>query len=310
MDLLKRILIASLNLGYYLLLILYALFATICLITSPLNYYEIQDLKKQNSEIYSAIAVYYSQTLNLQGYNQSTLLDLSRAMIQTNNDSIQRDTQLMNIVSKINQNHSDTFLDLVKKPSYEYLKAITVTIRQQIKGGNMSWVGTGVILKETDDFTYIVTNNHVCDNTEDFVCMVYDNDIDYPIEIVKKNTVGYDVQLVKITGKIPNKRPVKGIADIKQQDKVYMVGNNLGRGYFYSEGVIAGFDAKNDMALIAALPTGPGNSGAGIIDVNGNLVALVYAGSIVSDITLDLTHAICVNSEILRLFLDGYITKD
>jgi S1-C subfamily serine protease len=80
----------------------------------------------------------------------------------------------------------------------------------------------------------------------------------------------------------------------------------------YADGVVAGFnqlEKTND--LIVAAPTGPGNSGSGVIDSDGYLVGLLYAGSIVPHseifLTLDLTHSFCVNSTVLKEFLKGYL---
>ncbi|RLG10709.1 hypothetical protein DRN73_07120, partial [Candidatus Pacearchaeota archaeon] len=57
------------------------------------------------------------------------------------------------------------------RPSYEYLKSVTVVIKgvgfKKIKGGSsvsyrqQKWLGTGVIIKKSSTVTYILTNTHV-----------------------------------------------------------------------------------------------------------------------------------------------------
>ena len=66
--------------------------------------------------------------------------------------------------NKLLEEKVDQKLDKVEdnKPSFEYLKSVTVRILNVIdeESGQAS-VGTGSIIKVTEDYTYILTNKHV-----------------------------------------------------------------------------------------------------------------------------------------------------
>lgn len=65
-------------------------------------------------------------------------------------------------------------------------------------------------------------------------------------------------------------------------DPVFHVGNPLGERWFYSAGYIATLrqhaQAADDAAMTVSIPGGPGSSGGGIFDTNGDIVGIVHAG--------------------------------
>jgi len=214
----------------------------------------------------------------------------------------------------------DVLMSEVNKPKYDYLKSITVVlIEQNINDKTRGSMGTGVIIKVSADETYIVTNNHVCDWAEDAVCYVKDGTSQYPISSVKKNSLGDDIQVVKFSGKIEGKQAVIGLKESAIQDRVFMVGHNLGNPFLYAEGTIAGYQRKTDY-LVVGMPSGPGNSGSGIITKDGYLTGLLFAGQVLPVIALselgesievplgamDTSHGLCVNFKVLNLFLSEY----
>lgn len=226
--------------------------------------------------------------------------ELAQTLLGVDQDSKKRDTAILNAVARE-----------LHRPEYAELKSHTVMIvAEEKENPEHGSLGTGVVIKETAENTFIVTNKHVCEDTDKYRCYVFDTDTkaEYNVSIVKRNTK-HDVQIVKVDGSIPGKVPVKGIRTVQQQDKIYIVGHYLGNSFFYAEGVVAGF-ARETGDLIVAAPTGPGNSGSGIITQDGYLTGLLYAGNVVGEfpyMTLDLTHSMCVNSEVLQLFLAGYL---
>ena len=194
-----------------------------------------------------------------------------------------------------------------KRPSYEYMKSITTVNIAHALNAKEYFIGTGVIVKITKNFTYILTNRHVVEGCpKDYECIILTDDDIYPVEVVKISVNDYDLALIRVEGTIPTKRAVRGIAEVTYQDKVFMVGNGTGGYYLYSEGTVAGYDENSDNILIVGMPSSPGNSGSAILNQNGELVGLLYAGQIVGEspfYTLDLTHGLCVNSKVLKLFL-------
>lgn len=269
-------------------------------------------------ELYDAQATMYDGIVKLYAAQTYVVLGLKENMDTAKEEAIKNRDELAQVILGVDESskaRDSAVLSAVarelKKPEYAELKSHTVMIVSQEKADpEHGSLGTGVVIKITEDTTFIVTNKHVCEGDDAHRCYVYDLDTkeEYDVSIVKRNSQ-HDVQIVKVSGNIPGKVSVKGIRDVKPQDKIYIVGHYLGNGFFYSEGVVAGFDRQSG-DLVTAAPAGPGNSGSGIITQDGYLTGLLYAGRIVGEfpfMTFDLTHSLCINSEVLRLFLAGYI---
>lgn len=197
--------------------------------------------------------------------------------------------------------------DSLSKPTYQYLKSITVFIvNREVGEEDKSWLGTGVIVKITDNATYILTNRHVCNDDLGHQCTVHEKDAVYTATVVKVSKSEFDMSLLKVDAVIPNKEAVKGIAVGSIQEPVYMVGHNQARPFVYAEGVIAGYDFQNNKSLLVDISAAPGNSGSGIINKKGELVGLLWGGTVTGEepyIAPDLTHALCVDARVLKLFL-------
>ncbi len=241
-------------------------------------------------------------------------IDYVETVIKVNKSTADADLALKDVIvdSVIKQVNEifDNINEAIKKPSYDYLKNITVFIQAiNVKKG-YGWVGTGIIVKETADFTYILTNNHVSDGCEsENKCSVREDNTIYNIEVVKRS-LNNDMVLIRVSGKITGKEVVKGFSTVKPQDRVFLVGHNLGRPFFYSEGTVSGYDVNLEADLVVGLPAGPGNSGSGVVNKDGEIVGLLYAVNITGNFpyqTMDLTHALCVNSDNIQEFLKEII---
>jgi S1-C subfamily serine protease len=206
----------------------------------------------------------------------------------------------------------------LQKPSYEYLKNITVRIEAKeviadADGHHHGWLGTGAILAITKDYTYILTNRHVVaqfgDGTHNYYVKYEDNK--YPFDVLKiSKNEAVDLALVRIKGSIPGKVAVIGFADSKPQDPIFSVGENLGRLSIYAEGTVSGFDATSNDELVVGMPSAPGDSGSPIINKDGKLIGLLYAGSIIDQEgirMMDTTHGLCVPIKSILLFLAGNV---
>ena len=225
------------------------------------------------------------------------------------------------IVDGVNQ-VVDSVNYTLQKPSYNYLRSITVKIiakahldSTDYAKGEKGWMGTGVIIGIDKDYTYILTNRHVMGEWGTYTHSYYvkEGDDKYTLEAIKiSKDENVDLALVRIKGTIPGKIAVIGFSDVNVQDAVYMVGMDLGRPFFYSEGTVAGFDPESNDELVVGMPVGPGNSGSGVIDKDGKLVGLLYAGSIIDQEgidQMDIAHGLCVPIKAIRLFLAGYIEE-
>ena len=278
---------------------------------------DISILQNQNLEAYDINAEIYSQLI--------TAINIVVAYAQEiNNTSVDRDITLVNFLQDLDNKikaadeaslNRDKIIathieQAEQKPAYDYIKSMTVyLIEQMVDDDTKGSIGTGTVIKVTDNETFILTNNHVCDWAENSICYVYQNKIKYQITSVKKSEVDHDMQVVKTSVLVPGKQAVKGIKDVVAQDKVYMTGNNNGNPFMYSEGTVSGF-MRGTGDLLVGMPSGPGNSGSGIFTQDGYLAGLLYAGQMFDSYpfgaAIDTSHGICVRSEVLRLFLAEY----
>ena len=199
------------------------------------------------------------------------------------------------------------------KPTYTYLKSMSVRIECQ--NFFLEWIGTGIIIKITDDFTYILTNKHVAPKgigQIGYLNNVVIDEKEYTFEIIK-NDEKYDLSLIRIVGYIPNKRAIKGIKTASIQDNIYSVGEYRGLKNIYTQGTLSGYyiDSENNNSLIGNIPCAGGCSGSGVFDKDGYLVALIYAGfikEIAKDIfQFDNSKSILIPSYTIKAFLEGVI---
>jgi S1-C subfamily serine protease len=210
---------------------------------------------------------------------------------------------------------------ITEKPSYDYLKSVTVEIsgkaspefileetkKMQLDNVGIRWGGTGIVILKTKAYTYILTNAHVAGRgMEDVELQVKDGDCYVPAKLVKMSSKN-DLAVLQIEGDLPEKRQIKGYSTTKPQDAVYVVGHHLGRAYTYGEGVMAGYENKN---IIIQVPVLWGNSGSGVFNKNGKLVGLVFSISI-RQIgmfpVIDMAHGIAVKIDDIKDFIDEYV---
>lgn len=198
-------------------------------------------------------------------------------------------------------------------PTYDYLKSVTVFISGctstciDLGYGAVKceesrcWSGTGIVVRVSERYTYILTNAHVAGkNKENISLFIRNGDKQIPAEIVKYHN-NLDLAVLKVKGTLENKKEIKGVAIAKPQDALYLVGHHLGRKYLYGEGVFSGYDG---VYTIIQIPCAFGNSGSGVFDVNGKLVAVVFAINSVNYFSYDTSHAVCVDGASVALFLE------
>jgi len=208
------------------------------------------------------------------------------------------------------------------KPSYETLKSRTVFIRGCTKENpeelslllpvikddenGFCWGGTGVVIKITEDETYILSNAHVIgrNTVKPTIFIENTNESDrIQAEIIKYHPYD-DLAVVKIRGHLKDKTALTKITSIKIQDPIYIVGHPLAVRFIYTEGVMAGYV---DSSLLIQAPCIYGNSGSGLWDKDGNLVGLVYALQMFNGFLgipmPQITHAVAVNDIAIQQFL-------
>lgn len=281
---------------------------------------DVKVLKAQNNELYQNQVNVYNAMIQAQAASLIIDEQLVEGLAKAKADTVASNNEIMKILYQIDQNSLARDEAIIKgvttelqRPTYKYLRSVTVFIEAVSKVDQKhGWIGTGVIVKTISNTTYILTNRHVMDNDlEHYDYYVFEGQEKYPLINIKlSKDEKVDLSLNKVESIIPGKQAVTGISDIQPQERVYMVGQNLGRPFLYGEGFVAGFDPSENFELVIGVPSGPGNSGSGVINKDGKLVGLLYAGSIIQEgllYTMDTAHGLCINSQILRLFLAGYL---
>jgi len=211
------------------------------------------------------------------------------------------------------------YLD-VKRPSYDYLKSVTVYMVHLMEDINQSNANagraTGIIVSIQNNVAYILTNHHVCESDNDNCYMSLSGDVKksdlIKLEYVKtgdwKN--GHDLELWRVDSVLlKDKTQIKGLSSIGIAERVYSVGNYLGFPYIYTEGTVAGYDPGGQLFN---MPCVFGCSGSGIFNSDGLMVAVLYAGhgiptsiSVIS--SFDTSKVIAVDYYNVRAFLKGVI---
>lgn len=184
-------------------------------------------------------------------------------------------------------------------------------------GGTLTGAGSGVMIA-TDDRggTYIVTNNHVVEgNVSSIVVRTARG------EQLSATLVGTDwrsdiaVLRVEKTG-LPTAKWLDGSVSLKLGQSVIAIGNPLGMlGGSVSRGIISGMERTITvegvpMTLLqidAAI--NPGNSGGGLFDMCGQLVGIVNAKTVATNIegigfAIPADHAAAIVTELIE---NGYV---
>lgn len=236
------------------------------------------------------------ENFELVNKNVEALLELL-ARVDTN--SLGRDTQIVDV---INEAH--------KKPTYDYLRAMTVyLVRPNPLLPGKGIAGTGVVVRIDNEYTYILTNEHVCSGAEDQGCVVlseYEGAEDYELEPYKATSTDHDMAILRYKGQIPDKLAIRGVTHAEPQDEIYLVGHHMGRPFMYGQGVMAGYDQKDQVIQI---PVFQGNSGSGVFNKHAQLVGLVWGGKGINAIQVDWAHGQVVPGAVLKMFLGDLVDE-
>lgn len=178
--------------------------------------------------------------------------------------------------------------------------------------------GSGVIFKKDEEYMYILTNNHVIEDSNELLVEIQ------PDEFVTAEIIGSDALSDLAVMAIENKSEYSGIKPIEFGDsdalkpgqKVIAIGNPLGYNKTVTVGVISALerevDSNNEFHLIQTdAAINPGNSGGALVDSRGKLIGINTAK--ISDTAVEgIGFAIPVNeakpvlNEILK---QGYVSR-
>ena len=136
-------------------------------------------------------------------------------------------------------------------------------------------LGSGFIIDETG---YIITNNHVIDNAEKIMVILYD-DTSFEAKVVGKDPKT-DVALLKIDPKKTKLTAVKfgDSNDLRVGDWVMAIGNPFGFGGTVTAGIVSArgrnLSGSYDDYIQTDASINRGNSGGPLFDMKGNVVGI------------------------------------
>jgi len=214
------------------------------------------------------------------------------------------------VIVMIGLNCHNIFLS--RKPTFDYLKSVTVYVVTECfteiteVNGDINLdkdiaVGTGVVVKIDNEYTYILTNNHAAGfNKQNPIVHLRNLGEKVYCEIVVKHPVE-DLALLRLKGQLKGKQAIMGLSYPEITEKVYTVGNARSDFYMYGEGVFSGTNIDYD---IYQLPIIGGQSGSGVFSKDGYLLGLISSNNFNSLGTLDHTRGNAVKGIYIKEFLE------
>ncbi len=204
------------------------------------------------------------------------------------------------------------------KSAGSVVEIMTASAGTGYTGKTVSGAGSGVIISEskTQEYTYIVTNNHVVEGFETIIVRTTSGK-EYSASVVGTDWLT-DIAVLRIRAKgLSVATYVSGETPLVLGQQVVAIGNPLGAlGGSVSDGIISGLSRTITIEGIpmTLLQTdaaiNPGNSGGGLFDMNGNLVGIVNAKSVAEGVdnigfAIPIETAMKAVSEIIK---KGYVS--
>jgi S1-C subfamily serine protease len=185
-------------------------------------------------------------------------------------------------------------------------------------------LGTGVVI---DNRGYIITNYHIIESSVDpkyegysrvYVIPGKDESIRYVAKIVGYDSI-FDLALLKVEKSLPTFIRLGDSDTLLQGQQIVAIGNPVGLTNTVTSGIISSVDRPffqigNIIQIDAAL--NPGNSGGALIDGEGYLVGLAFAGLeefqnlnfvIPSNLLFSILFKLYEGGEVKRSWMGGYV---
>src|SRR3989344_4588651 len=178
------------------------------------------------------------------------------------------------IVRAISQQRSDfeTQIDLLKSTQQDFSSVVESAIKKVVTVTTDVSTGTGFAVA---DGSYILTNNHVIDQSNVIQIQTYSNEV-YVAEVIGFDALA-DLAVLEISGKIDSFE----LADsdtVSIGQKVIAIGNPLGLSFTVTEGIVSALKREGPNGLQAYIQTdvtlNPGNSGGPLVDRDGRVIGM------------------------------------
>ena len=178
-----------------------------------------------------------------------------------------------------------------------------------------SGAGSGVVIAQTSEYVYIVTNYHVIDGASS-ASVIFTDGTKIDAEYLDGDE-NYDIAMLRIeTDKKIPKIVCGSSKSLKVGDDVLAIGNPLGQlGGTVTEGIISALEREVTIGgvkmtlLQTSAAVNPGNSGGGLFNMAGELIGIVNAKTSAEGIE-GLGFAIPIDivyDKLVEIIEDGYI---
>ncbi len=206
----------------------------------------------------------------------------------TNSSSV----MYQSVVRTSSQNDDDSLglstADVASQVSDSVVQIQTEIASYRSRGGQSveEGAGSGVILTQDG---YIVTNKHVIEGASKIIVITSDEK-EYTATVVGSDEET-DIAVIKINATDLTPAVLGNSSELEAGDKAIIIGNPLGElGGTLTEGIISALDREitldgQTMNLLQTdAAVNPGNSGGGLFDDNAELVGIVVAKSISTEV--------------------------
>ncbi len=187
--------------------------------------------------------------------------------------------EITKTVSEVNITETNTIKSSIKKI---YKASVLI---EAYKNGRLGSSGSGFVYKQDDQYGYVLTNNHVVENTTSVkVINVEGVEVD---AIVLGTDVYMDIAVLRIPkDAILQVATIGDSSNSELGDTVFTVGSPEGREYMgtVTKGILSGKDREvtvklsNGSYIMSVLQTdaaiNPGNSGGPLVNINGEVIGI------------------------------------
>lgn len=137
-------------------------------------------------------------------------------------------------------------------------------------------LGSGVIISKDG---YIITNNHVVEDTDEILVNLIDSNTEYKAKIIGTDPKT-DLAVIKIEAKNLNAVSFANSDELMEGDVVFAIGNPFGVGLSVTSGIVSALNKNNiglnqyENFIQTDASINPGNSGGALVDSRGVLVGI------------------------------------
>lgn len=202
--------------------------------------------------------------------NQNTILSYAEAIKEVKKSVVNIST------SKIVTRSANAFDDFFNDPYFRHFFDFEGHGGRQNKKRVEKSLGSGVIISQDG---YIITNNHVVENTDEIIVSLIDSSTEYKAKIIGTDPKT-DLAVIKIEAKNLNAVSFANSDELMEGDIVFAIGNPFGVGLSVTSGIISALNKNNiglnqyENFIQTDASINPGNSGGALVDSRGVLVGI------------------------------------